>query len=122
MDNYKDKTFEIIFKRDTAVVSDYGEPTKTLETVEVRALIGAPEDLKPWADSGIYQEADLVALVFEDFTANLDGEFFTDPDVNILALIGTIYYRIISIQSPESIHSEVPYWRIFMSKLQHSPN
>ena len=120
MDNYKSKEITIIYKADTAVVSAYGEPTKTITTFTVRALIGAPQDDKAWTGEGLFQGTDsLVALVYEDFTAQLPGEFFNSgARINMMVLIGDTYYRVLDIISPESIHDEVPYWRLMLSKME----
>ena len=122
---YKGTTITVLMKTDTAVSSNYGERTKTTVSITTQAIINNVEDSKVWAGSGIAPSSNLLCKIWSLTSGGvnyLTREYFTNNRRdNINVLIGDIYYKVVSIQSPQSIRDTVPYWVMVLEKVEHAP-
>lgn len=121
-DFYKPKTVCVIFKIDTDVVDDYGGKTKTTVSVDTKALINAPEDMKLWTTNGILPGGNLLCRVWSLESGGTDymtREFFSSNRVdNVKVVIGDITYVAMSVQCPEPLEDGPPYWIFSLEKME----
>jgi hypothetical protein len=117
-----DVTF--MFRDEVNPVSGYGEFTKSVTEVPAEAIGSPVNDVKDWMPEGLMPDSDLQIIVWEvtDGTTDyLTNEYFTSGNcLNMWVRIGSIKYRVLSIRSPETILSQIPYWVVLLRKLETS--
>jgi len=109
----KSKAITVIIRADTSVETDFGYKNPTTLHINTTAIINPVLDTKAWEPDGFLPGGRLKCKIWELESGGVDymtREYFTDNRVdNMLVLIGTIYYRITAVESPESINDTIPY-------------
>lgn len=121
------KNITVIFKSDTAVVSNYGEKTKTVLKIDTKANLNESiENTKGWEGDGFVPGGSLLCQIWRLESGGVDymtWEYFTNNRIdNILILIGDIYYRITGVQAPETIEGGIPYMVFALTKQEEVPS
>lgn len=122
---YKGSTVTIIFTADSGVYTTMGGTEKTTDTrVNIKAIINHVKNPKVWGNVGIMGDSYLEMIVWESaLNPELAQQFFFAANYdNIKILVGSDYFRVIEIQSPESWDNTIPYWNMLLQKLEHSPS
>jgi len=122
MRNEKSTAMTFYFKEDTSTISDYGGPVETITEVPTTGIISPVSMIHDWTPDGYIPDSDVVAIVYDlekDGTDYLTLEYFSQTTIqNVRVKIGAVYYQVILTRSPESIHTQIPYWTLLLRKLE----